>query len=74
MNDTEQTTAVLDAVITCPECGAHHDEQMPTDACAFFYRCAACGSILRPKPGDCCVYCSYADRPCPPVQQGSSCC
>nr|WP_281243396.1 GDCCVxC domain-containing (seleno)protein [Roseovarius lutimaris] len=32
------------------------------------------GAVLRPKPGDCCVYCSYADVACPPVQQGDRCC
>jgi hypothetical protein len=41
---------------------------MPSDACQFFYDCPGCGAVLRPKPGDCCVFCSYGDRPCPPVQ------
>ena len=42
---------------------------MPTDACQFFYECTSCGTLLRPKEGDCCVYCSYADAPCPPIQE-----
>ena len=42
---------------------------MPVDACAFFYECTGCGERLRPKPGDCCVFCSYGDVPCPPVQE-----
>ena len=25
-----------------------------------------------PKPGDCCVFCSYATVPCPPVQVGTA--
>jgi hypothetical protein len=29
---------------------------MPTDACQFFYECAGCGTRLRPKTGDCCVF------------------
>jgi hypothetical protein len=41
---------------------------MPADACLFFYECTACGAVLRPRPGDCCVFCSYADRPCPSAQ------
>lgn len=41
---------------------------MPTDACQFFYDCAGCGARLRPKPGDCCVFCSYGTAPCPPRQ------
>lgn len=41
---------------------------MPTDACQFFYECANCGTLLRPKPGDCCVFCSYGSVHCPSVQ------
>ena len=41
---------------------------MPTDACLFFHECAGCHALLRPKPGDCCVFCSYGSVPCPPVQ------
>ena len=41
---------------------------MPTNACQFFYECTDCGSLLRPKPGDCCVFCSYGSIPCPPIQ------
>jgi hypothetical protein len=42
---------------------------MPTDACLFFYECSQCKALLRPKRGDCCVFCSYGSVPCPPVQQ-----
>jgi hypothetical protein len=41
---------------------------MPIDACVFFHACEACGVTMRPKPGDCCVFCSYGSVPCPPVQ------
>ncbi len=41
---------------------------MPTDACVFFYMCEGCGSRLKPKPGDCCVFCSYGTVKCPPIQ------
>jgi hypothetical protein len=58
------------ATITCPLCGEQADEQMPTDACQIFYRCRACGETLRPEAGDCCVFCSYGDAPCPPMQSG----
>ncbi len=50
---------------------------MPTDACQWFYECKACHALLRPKAGDCCVFCSYGTVPCPPVQAtgaGGSCC
>ena len=66
---------ILEATITCPQCGATSKETMPTDACQYFYECRACRVVLKPKPGDCCVYCSYADVSCPPVQEArSDCC
>ena len=56
------------AVLTCPKCGKRQQVKMPTNACQHFYKCAGCGEILRPKEGDCCVFCSYADSKCPPKQ------
>jgi hypothetical protein len=58
----------LESVITCPNCGTRSIETMPTDACVFFHDCSACGSRLKPKAGDCCVFCSYGSVPCPPIQ------
>lgn len=56
------------STITCPVCGTAKVETVPTDACQFFYDCTGCGTVLRPKPGDCCVFCSYGDVACPPMQ------
>ena len=64
----------LQSTLTCPHCGRAKTETMPMDACQFFYDCTGCGVILRPKPGDCCVFCSYGTVPCPPVQAGDACC
>jgi len=47
---------------------------MPTDACQWFYECKGCGTVLRPAPGDCCVFCSYGTVKCPPIQAGDTCC
>ncbi len=47
---------------------------MPTNACQFFYTCPGCSALLRPLPGDCCVFCSYADQVCPPKQSGDVIC
>ncbi len=58
----------LSSLITCPSCGHTSQEIMPTNACQFFYRCQGCDTLLRPKPGDCCVFCSYGDIRCPPKQ------
>ncbi len=61
------------SVITCPECGHEQKERMPTDACQYFYECTGCYEMLRPRPGDCCVYCSYGTVRCPPEQAGEAC-
>lgn len=65
---------ILQGTLTCPECGHRQTETMPTDSCQFFYECKGCGKVLRPRPGDCCVFCSYGTVPCPPIQLGRGCC
>ena len=61
-------TIELQSTITCPECGHASVETMPTDACQYIYVCKQCRARLKPKTGDCCVYCSYGSVPCPPIQ------
>ena len=65
---------VLQSTLSCPECGHAMDETMPTDACQWFYECEACKTVLRPLPGDCCVFCSYGTRKCPPIQADAAAC
>ena len=65
---------VLQSTITCPECRAATRETMPTDACIYFWDCPSCAAVLKPLHGDCCVFCSYGDVECPPIQDGQSCC
>ena len=62
----------LDSTITCPHCAHAATERMPTDACQYFYQCTHCGVVLRPKHGDCCVFCSYGTTPCPPMQAAAT--
>ncbi len=57
-----------DSDITCPVCGFTKTEKMPTDACQYFYECTNCKTVLMPKQGDCCVYCSYGTEKCPSKQ------
>jgi len=59
----------MTAIITCPTCGTKTEGEIPEDACLIFWDCPACRTTLRPKPGDCCVFCSYADRRCPTAPQ-----
>lgn len=65
---------IYKSTLTCPKCGHSEAEVMPTDACQWFYECKGCRVILRPKEGNCCVYCSYGSVPCPPIQAKTDCC
>ncbi len=67
------TEIQLQSVITCPHCGFSKEETMPENACQYFYECTNCGQLLKPKKGDCCVFCSYGTVKCPPKQKGESC-
>jgi hypothetical protein len=62
---------ILASTVTCPICGTAKVETMPTDVCQIFYECTGCSTLLRPKPGDCCVFCSYGSVPCPSIQQAA---
>ncbi|MEO2281402.1 GDCCVxC domain-containing (seleno)protein [Pseudoalteromonas pernae] len=64
----------LESILTCPECGAEKQETMPTDACQYYYECTSCHTLLKPLPGDCCVYCSFGTVKCPPIQRDGKCC
>jgi len=68
LEDAAAPERVLESVITCPTCNYSRRETMPTGACQFFYDCPGCGALLRPKAGDCCVFCSYGSAKCPPTQ------
>ena len=70
----DNTTLLLESLLTCPECGAASLEVMPTDACVYFYECKQCRKLLRPNRGDCCVFCSFGSVKCPPVQLMRGCC
>jgi hypothetical protein len=68
------STVILESVLTCPGCGHARQEIMPTDACQYFYECTQCKALLKPKAGDCCVFCSYGSIACPPIQGQRGCC
>ncbi|WP_170298732.1 GDCCVxC domain-containing (seleno)protein [Massilia eburnea] len=66
---------VLESLLTCPACGHAKLETMPVNACQWHYECESCHIVLRPKQGDCCVFCSYGTVVCPPMQnpEGGCC-
>jgi hypothetical protein len=57
------------STMRCPACGHRESEIMPEDACQYFYKCKACGGLMKPKRGDCCVFRSYGDVKCPTAQR-----
>ncbi|XOD54898.1 GDCCVxC domain-containing (seleno)protein [Deinococcus sp. VB343] len=65
---------IRQSTLRCPHCQQETELEMPTNACQFFFTCPACDVLLKPLPGDCCVFCSFGTVPCPPMQQDSSCC
>lgn len=65
---------ILQSTLRCPHCGHAETLDMPTDACVFFHECAGCGAVMRPRAGDCCVFCSFGSQVCPPMQPGGSGC
>jgi hypothetical protein len=74
-SESGMSEVLLESVLVCPVCGFAKPETMPTDACQFFYECSNCKTLLRPKPGDCCVFCSYGSVKCPPMQdKNRNCC
>jgi len=48
---------ILKSMLTCPECEYTKTEIMPIDSCQWFYECKQCHTVMKPKPGDCCIYC-----------------
>jgi len=70
-NGDTSPSACLQSTLTCPICGWTGVENMPVDTCQFFYECSGCGGVLRPKVGDCCVFCSYGTTPCPSQQHST---
>lgn len=68
---------LLRSQITCPHCAFAEGLDMPVSSCVIVHTCSGCGAELRPKAGDCCVFCSYGSVVCPPMQEGadgSGCC
>jgi len=41
----------IESILQCPDCGHREREQMPTNACQFFYACKGCGQRLKPRRG-----------------------
>ncbi len=61
---------IVNATLTCPTCNTEQPVVMPVDGFQHFYKCVNCEDELTPLEEKDCVFCSYADSPCPMKQQG----
>jgi len=58
----------LVSTIECPACGHREIETMHEGVYQYFYKCKECARVVKPMKGECCVFCSYGDVPCPSTQ------
>ncbi|MGY5849606.1 MULTISPECIES: GDCCVxC domain-containing (seleno)protein [Flavobacteriaceae] len=59
-------TTILKSEITYPECGQKKRSNV-SRILPIFYEGGNCKTVLKPKGGICCVYCSYRTESCPPI-------
>ncbi len=69
-DETQPIQADIHAVLTCPVCETQQKVVMPLEGFQHYYKCTNtdCASDLAPLEGKDCVFCSYADKPCPQKQ------
>ncbi|MFZ3039139.1 MAG: GDCCVxC domain-containing (seleno)protein [Polynucleobacter sp.] len=60
------TTSIKDhsSTITCPICLHAEVLALPKGSSQHLYQCQACKTILKPKSGDCCIFCSFGSIDC----------
>ncbi|GIK83988.1 MAG: hypothetical protein BroJett025_06100 [Patescibacteria group bacterium] len=70
MSDETLPQADIHATLTCPMCGTKQKVLMPPEGFQHYYKCTneECLADLAPLEGKDCVFCSYADKPCPQRQ------
>ncbi|HFQ15066.1 MAG TPA: hypothetical protein ENK41_01820 [Rhodobacteraceae bacterium] len=67
-------------VLTCPHCGHRSRQSMPDLQTLTRWNCNNCHTDIQPRPGECCVFCSFGSVPCPDAQraweqgQSGNCC
>jgi hypothetical protein len=59
----------IKSMLKCPICKFKKEESIPADSRLIMYECEECNARLKPKKGDCCVFCSYGSVPCATIQK-----
>lgn len=57
------------STITCPHCQGAEILELPRGASQHLFQCRVCNAILKPKSGDCCIFCSFGDLDCSSAEQ-----
>jgi len=63
----------LHSTITCPHRSGQTKQEMSIKSYVYFFDCPPCGKQFKPVAGDCCVFNSYGDMKCSPIQQCERC-
>ncbi|MFW9990603.1 MAG: GDCCVxC domain-containing (seleno)protein [Candidatus Odinarchaeota archaeon] len=63
------TSVKIETRLKCPHCGLVEVVEMPLDRCIIRHECGYCQSVIVPKKGDCCIFCSHGNIPCPSEQE-----
>lgn len=61
------------ATIVCPHCQHPSTETMRVRVVEHTIRCSECSETIEAPAAKHCVWCAYADVPCPVVQNAGSC-
>lgn len=66
-------TMLNTATIVCPHCNHPSEETMRVRIVERTIRCSECSEMIEAPADKHCVWCAYADIPCPVVQNDGSC-
>ncbi|WP_285896681.1 GDCCVxC domain-containing (seleno)protein [Polynucleobacter corsicus] len=55
--------------ITCPDCCGQETLEISQGYSQHLYRCPSCSTILKPRSGDCCIFCSFGSQDCSNAEQ-----
>ncbi|WP_304608924.1 MULTISPECIES: GDCCVxC domain-containing (seleno)protein [unclassified Polynucleobacter] len=56
-------------IITCPNCYGQETLEISQGYSQHLYRCPSCSIILKPRSGDCCIFCSFGSQDCSSAEQ-----
>jgi hypothetical protein len=55
--------------LTCPHCHSIETLASPVEATTQFHQCVHCKKPYKASKNDCCILCSFGNRPCNQIEQ-----